>query len=154
MSSVIEIRSILVDTCFLISLVNENDALHKNAEDYFRWALDHGMTLLISTISLSEFYEKQEKLEIEENFQLIPFGYEEALIQHKYFPREELKGHSGDEKVVVKDDIKIIASGIARKVDAVLSSNDDFNVMAADKELKVINFSTPLSTFLGQLPLG
>lgn len=144
---------ILVDTCFLVSLVNTGDAQHASAEEYFRWFLSQKADLYLSAITLSEFQEKQD-LEILENFKVIAFGLDETAAQHKHFSRGDVSGLPSTQRVLVKDDIKILSTAFAHDIPAVLSANDDFNKLAASRGLKVINYITPLSDYLGQLPLG
>ena len=144
---------ILVDTCFLISLVNEDDSLHRNAENYFRWGLAQKANLYLSTITLSEFQQKQEP-GIIENFQILPFGLEESASQHQHFSRNDVGGRSSAEKAQVKDDIRIIATCLARGIGAVLTADDDLIGLAKRVGLRVIDYRVPLSSYLGQLPLG
>lgn len=146
-------EKVLVDTCFLISLVNEGDSLHKNAEDYFRWLLSTGTTLFMSTISLSEFQERQSDFGILENFRLLPFGLEEVAAQHAKFPREIISGTSGDVRVGVKDDIKILSTCFARNIGTILSADSKLISLAQTNSLSVIDFKKPLQKHLGQLPL-
>lgn len=143
---------ILVDTCFLISLVNKGDPLHANAEAYFRWALAEKIPLYMSAITLSEFQQKQE-LGILENFKILIFGLSEIAAQHKHFSRDDVSGLPSDQKVLVKDDIKILATCLAHEIDTVLSSDGDLGTLAKSKGLKVIDFKTPISEHLGELPL-
>lgn len=145
---------VLVDTCFLISLVNTGDSLHANAEDYFRWLLSSGTTLYMSIITLSEFQEKQDELQIIENFKVLPFGLDDVAAQHAKFPREIVNGSSGDERVGVKDDIKILSTCFAQEVPVVLSSDSKLLGLATSSGLRVIDFKVPLHTYLGQLPLA
>lgn len=142
---------ILVDTCFLISLVNSGEELHENAKAYFKHFVESKSTLLLSTISLSEFYEKQSELNILENFQIASFGIGEAKVQHQYFAKDDVKSTTGSTKSAVKDDIKIISTGLAYGVDSVLSVNDDFNTLAIKHSLNVINYSDSLTVYLGKL---
>ena len=142
--------SVLVDTCFLISLVNEGDAQHTDAETYFRHFMTEKVPLYLSIISLSEFQQKQDP-EIIENFRVITFGMDEVAAQHKHFGREIVSGLPAKERVSVKDDIKIIATCLAHKIEAVLSVNDDFNVLARGRSLRIIDYRVPLKNYLGQL---
>lgn len=144
---------ILVDTCFLISLVNTGDSLHTNAEDYFRWLLSQGVDLYMSAITLSEFQDKQDDLEILENFRVVAFGPREAAAQHSKFPREIINGATGERRASVKDDIKILATCFSKGIPTILSSDSDLIKLALSHGLRVIDFKTPLANYLGQLPL-
>ena len=48
-------RSVLLDTSFLIRLLNENDKLHQNALGYFKFYLEKDIILKCSTISVAEY---------------------------------------------------------------------------------------------------
>ncbi len=143
---------VLIDTCFLIALVNEQDPFHKNAEEYFRHFVESGTELLLSAICMSELYERQE-LEIIENFRVISFSIDEVAAQRKFFARTDTSSSPDSTRIQVKDDIKIISSGLAHGAAAVLSANDDFNKMAERVGLRVIDYRVPLATYLGKLPL-
>lgn len=143
---------VLTDTCFLISLLNENDAQHKHAEEYFRYFIEQKTQLYLSTISLSECYEKQQPTIIR-NFKLVSFGLNESTMQHDLFQRSDVQSKASEEKIVVKDDIKIISSAVANKIPNILSVNDDFCKMAQKVSLNVIDYRVDLSAHLGKLPL-
>lgn len=143
---------VLVDTCFLISLVNDDDAQHQSAEEYFRHFLSSDVELYMSMITLSEFQQRQQP-EIIENFQLISFGINEVAAQHKHFGRSDVSGLSSEQKVLVKDDVKILATVLAHEIEAVASVNDDFCKLAVSKGIRVIDYKVALTTYLGQLPL-
>ncbi len=48
-------HSVLLDTSFFIRLLNDEDALHKNAKDYFKSFLESDIILKVSTISIAEY---------------------------------------------------------------------------------------------------
>ncbi len=146
-------NKILIDTCFLISLVNEDDPQHENAEEYFRYFISEGITLVLSTIVLTEFQDRQPKLEILENFQVAVFGVEESNAHREHFSRSDTAKQSPKDKDGVKDDTKIIATALANGISTTLSVNSDFIRMAKKRGLENINYQEPLSSYLGQLPL-
>lgn len=45
----------LLDTSFFLRLLNENDPLFMNADDYFKYFLHNSLPLFISTISIAEY---------------------------------------------------------------------------------------------------
>lgn len=51
----LNIQSIMLDTSFCIRLMDENDALHANALDYFRHFLTEKITIHLSTIAVAEY---------------------------------------------------------------------------------------------------
>lgn len=73
-------HSVLLDTSFLIRLLNDEDPLHKNALGYFKYFLDNDYSLKISTISIAEYCVKGEIDELPlRNLQIIPFNLEHGV---------------------------------------------------------------------------
>jgi len=48
-------HSVLLDTSFFIRLLNNSDPLHINALGYFKYYLEQGIRMKISTISIAEY---------------------------------------------------------------------------------------------------
>jgi len=48
-------HSVLLDTSFFIRLLNDDDVLHQNAVGYYRYYLENGIIMKISTISVAEY---------------------------------------------------------------------------------------------------
>ena len=73
-------EAVLLDTSFLIRLLNEQDNLHVNALNYFRYFLENGITCKISTIAVAEYCVKgsYEHLPLD-NLQIIPFNIHHAI---------------------------------------------------------------------------
>ena len=49
------IKSIMLDTSFCIRLLDNNDALHQNALDYFKYFLTEKISIHLSTIAVAEY---------------------------------------------------------------------------------------------------
>ena len=49
------INSVMLDTSFCIRLMKQNDPLHQNALDYFKYFLSQKITLHVSTIVIAEY---------------------------------------------------------------------------------------------------
>ncbi len=47
--------AVLLDTSFFIRFLDEEDRLFKNADDYFRFFIQNGFDMMISTISIAEY---------------------------------------------------------------------------------------------------
>jgi len=72
-------HSVLLDTSFFIRLLNDEDKLHKNALDYFRYFLENDYTLKVSTISIAEYCVKGKLDELPlVNIQIVPFNLDQA----------------------------------------------------------------------------
>jgi len=48
-------HSVLLDTSFLIRLLNPDSELHENAKGYFKYFLDKDIVMKVSTISIAEY---------------------------------------------------------------------------------------------------
>ena len=48
-------ESVLLDTSFFLRFLNYNDPLFKNADNYFRYFIQHDITMIVSTISIAEY---------------------------------------------------------------------------------------------------
>ncbi|SFC37024.1 Predicted nucleic acid-binding protein, contains PIN domain [Parapedobacter composti] len=72
-------NAVLLDTSFLIRLLNDEDPLHKNALGYFKYFLENDIALKVSTISIAEYCVKGKIHELPlRNLQLIPFNLDHA----------------------------------------------------------------------------
>ncbi len=79
--------------------------------------------MLLSTIVISEFHVKQQITDLElRNFLVLPFNIDDAMMCGdlvREFPRDPL-----DDRVTVKDDMKIIAQALLQDAPAVLSEDE------------------------------
>lgn len=78
-------HSILLDTSFFIRLLNDEDPLHSNALGYFKFFLENGIVLKISTISIAEYcvLGKLDDLPLK-NIQIVPFNLKAAEKTGKF----------------------------------------------------------------------
>ena len=49
------IKSVMLDTSFCIRLMDDTEALHTNAMEYYRYFLREKITMHISTIAVAEY---------------------------------------------------------------------------------------------------
>ncbi|RRO13855.1 hypothetical protein [Flavobacteriaceae bacterium 14752] len=72
-------HSVLLDTSFFIRLLNDEDPLHSNAVNYFKYFLENDVVLKVSTISIAEYcvFGKLEDLPLK-NVQILPFNLKDA----------------------------------------------------------------------------
>lgn len=98
----------LVDTSFLISLSDPARKHHAAAQQYFRAGLDRRVPLFLSTIVISEYQVRQAINDLPlRNFIVLPFNIDHAMacgLLGRALPRD-----TGDDRVRVKDDFKLIA---------------------------------------------
>lgn len=112
----------LVDTSFLISLADPARPNHAAAEAYFREALRQGAPLYLSAIAASEFQVRQAVTDLPlRNFVVLPFNIDHAMQAGLLMRR--LQRDAGDDRAVVKDDVKLIAQAICESMSHVLTED-------------------------------
>jgi predicted nucleic acid-binding protein len=116
----------LLDTSFLITLVNPDRDHHEVAKAYYREALQRGVPLVLSTIVLSEFQVGQtvDSLPLH-NFIVLPFNYDHAVQAGLLFRwlRSEGPDWQG-QRGAVKDDLKLIAQAECNAIPMVLTADE------------------------------
>jgi hypothetical protein len=115
--------SVLLDTSFLISLVNEARRHHSVATTYYRHMLAHGIPMYFSAIAAAEFAIKQPVFELPiNNFRPLQFniahGQKSAQLWNALGMRD-----SGDPRAVVRDDVKLIAQASHENVSHILTED-------------------------------
>lgn len=115
--------SVLLDTSFLISLVNQERRHHSTAATYYRHMLAHGIPMYFSAIVAAEFAIKQPVFELPlNNFRALQFnivhGQKSALLWNVLGMRD-----SGDARAVVRDDVKLIAQASHEGVTHILTED-------------------------------
>ena len=114
--------AILVDTSFLISLADPSRKHHGVALQYFREALQRGAPLYLSVIAASEFQVKQPVTDLPlRNFEVLPFNIDHAMMAGRLM--SALRRDAGDDRVAVKDDVKLIAQAICQSLIHILTED-------------------------------
>lgn len=73
------LKAVLLDTSFFLRFLNESDPLCKNAEGYYRYFLEQGSQLYISTISIAEYCVGGSVNELPlKDVQVVPFNINHA----------------------------------------------------------------------------
>jgi predicted nucleic acid-binding protein len=152
-------KSILIDTCFLIKLLNDSDQLHQNEKDYFRHHILQGNTLWISTITIAEFCVRGDFDDIPfRNLKVLPFNVDHAVIAGKfmeivYRQRNKVAGS----RAIIPNDCKLFSQASYEEVDCFLTSDTSseiiFNVIKSEATPKfdIHNINIPLHEYLGEL---
>jgi len=72
-------HSVLLDTSFFIRLLNDEDKLHSNALGYYRYFLENGITLKVSTVTIAEYCVQGKLHDLPlKNLQILPFNLKDA----------------------------------------------------------------------------
>ena len=155
------INSVMLDTSFCIRLMDQNDALHLNALDYFKYFLSEKITLHVSTIIIAEYAVGDDPANLPlNNLQIETFDFLDSVTAGQF--HKEIKGESdnikGYNRRIIANDVKIFAQIKTKNIDAVISK--DINSIKQYLmplttlnliNLKFIDLNTPLNQTLGQL---
>lgn len=121
------LSAFLVDTSSLITLADPARPHHLVAKDYFRGALERGIPLYLSAIVASEFQVGQAVTDLPlRNFEVLPFNIDHAMTAGLLW--RDLVRDAGDDRVALKDDVKLIAQAICESLTHVLT--EDKNTLA------------------------
>lgn len=107
-------HSVLLDTSFFIRLLNDEDALHKNAVGYYKYFLENEVSLKISTISVAEYcvLGKLEDLPLK-NLQIIPFNLKEGERTGEFariiFNENKIETEKLTPRAIIPNDSKLFA---------------------------------------------
>ncbi|SEA60675.1 PIN domain-containing protein [Nitrosospira multiformis] len=115
--------SVLLDTSFLISLVDENRTNHAIAAQYYRFTMEQRIPMYFSAIAAAEFAIKQPITDLPlRNFRElhfnIPHGVKAALLMNALGKRDD-----GDNRVAVLNDIKLIAQAVHEKIPFIITED-------------------------------
>ncbi len=106
--------SVLLDTSFFIRLLNDEDPLHQNAKDYFRYFLDNDIILKVSTISIAEYCVRGSLDELPlMNVQIIPFNLDHAKKTGEFakaiFEEKKISNQDLQPRAIIPNDSKLFA---------------------------------------------
>ncbi len=115
--------SVLLDTSFLISLVDNKRNNHKVAKQYYKYILEENISIYFSSIVASEFAIKQPITDLPlKSFRPLPFNLPHSIKAAEVW--NLLDGRdSGDNRSVIKDDMKIIAQALKEDIEFVLTDD-------------------------------
>lgn len=115
--------TILVDTSFLISLVDSKSRPHHSAAvQYYRWALEQRMPMFLSAIVAAEFAIKQPLTDLTlRHFRILPFNIPHAIRAADLW--RQLERDDGDSRAVVRDDLKLLAQADKESISVILTED-------------------------------
>lgn len=123
----------VVDTGFLISLVDRSRPCHDAAKQYYRYFLENGVTMFLPTVVAAEFAVKQPVTDLPlRNFRVLPFNMGDATrcadLNVSYYRNK----HGAGQRDAVKDDFKIIAQAVEQDARVLLTEDDETLVVYCD----------------------
>lgn len=126
-----DLKGVLLDTGFLIRLVNANDPEHDEARKYFEFCQKKEIPVFLPTIAMAEYCIKGNVDEIPlDNLRVLPFNAPEAVragqIGRIAFQMRR-EGSLPYDRKCLKDDVKILAQAtLHNKVSHILVFDNDF----------------------------
>lgn len=113
----------LVDTSFLITLVDDGRPHHADAMRYLREAVSRGSTLYLSAVVVSEFHAKQAITDLPlRNFRVLPFNMDHAMMAGAL--QSALRRDPDDSRDAVKDDLKLLAQAVCTAIPYILTEDE------------------------------
>lgn len=114
--------AVLLDTSFLISLVDGKRPNHSIAAQYYRLMLEQQSPMFFSAIVAAEFAIKQPITDLPlKNFRCIPFNITHSTESARLW--NLLVRDSGDNRAVVRDDIKLMAQAAHESIPFILTED-------------------------------
>lgn len=128
-------KTVLLDSGFLIRLMNPNEPLHCVALDLFKDYVSSGVTCMVSTVALAEYGVKGDLRYLPTKYlQFLPFQYHHAEVAAMFMRRIiQVKQERGAEikpRVIIPNDTKMFAQASAE--------TDIFAFVSADAEAKKV----------------
>jgi predicted nucleic acid-binding protein len=118
--------SILLDTSFCIRLLKNNDELHQNAKDYFKYFLEQKIEIYLSSIVIAEYSVKDDVNNLPLEFvKIVPFDFFDGKTAGEFHSilinnKEQV---ANIERNVIKDDCKLLAQIFNRKIGAYITKD-------------------------------
>ena len=118
-------NSVLLDTSFLISLVDAKRKNHIKAKEYYKYFIDNKINMILSAIVTSEFCIKQPITDLPlENFKSLPFNIPDSYHISNLFEDKFKNVHYDISRVSVKDDYKIASQCNFNKITYLITEDE------------------------------
>lgn len=152
----------MLDTSFLIRLLNEDGPLHKSAKIYFQFFLENSFILYVSTVAIAEYCVHGDLDQLPfECVRIVPFNLDHAEKAGAYartlFQARSNGVYTPDQRLIIPNDTKILAQASAVSalyfVTSDTKSFKTINLLAKENGLSVnhVDIHNPLSSFSGTL---
>ncbi|MBK8141468.1 MAG: hypothetical protein IPK57_10945 [Chitinophagaceae bacterium] len=157
----VQMDSILLDTSFCIRLLKNNDDLHQNAKDYFKYFLEKKIEIYLSSIVIAEYSVKDAPANLPLEFvKIIPFDFFDGKTAEEF--HSILLNHKEQvasiERNVIKDDCKLMAQLFNRNIQGYITKDrKSFSQIIAPIlaskifVIEVLDLEIPLKDFKGEL---
>lgn len=157
-------HSVLLDTSFFIRLLNENDKLHHNALDYFKYFLENDIILKCSTISVAEYCVGGHFDELPwKNLQVLPFNVNHGIRAGEF--AKIVFTHKGrlqlNDRNIIPNDSKLFAqadldNSVTHFVTSDQKSKSIYNILRkyTNPHFEIIDINTPYDETYGVINFG
>jgi hypothetical protein len=116
--------SALLDTSFLITLVNQNRPNHSTAAKYYRFMLEQQVPIYFSAIVAAEFAIKQPLSELPiKNFRCLPFNIPHSIESARLWNAIG-KRDDGENRAVIRDDTKLLGQAAHESISHVVTEDE------------------------------
>lgn len=116
-------EGVLLDTSFLISLVDRTRKHHGVAVQFFQFFGREGVPMFLSTIVAAEFHQKQPVTDLPlDAMQVLPFNLVDAMMAAE-LDFERFKGTAGVSRDALKDDLKLLGQAKAYDLEFVITED-------------------------------
>lgn len=134
-------KTVLLDTSFIITLLDAKRPYHQVAKQYYAHFLSNGYTLFLSTIAIAEYCHKGAIEDLPLNrARVLPFvcnhATRTAALNFKSLTQKGVARH------VAKDDIKLLAQAVEEGMGGLMVDDEPFfNTAKALKEREKLSLS-------------
>lgn len=157
-----QLGSVQLDTSFCIRLLNENDDLHENALGFYRYFVEQGIRLKLSTVSIAEYCVKGSLDELPlRNLEVVPFNADHA-VKAGLFARISFENKGSldiGNRLIIPNDAKLFAKADVQNDVTHFATSDvessklhSLLRMELAVSFEIINIRKPYHEELGILP--
>ena len=156
-------KTALLDTSFFLRFLNDSDPLFKKADEYFRYFLQKGIGMAISTVSVAEYCVGGDVHELPlKNLQILPFNLDRAkkageFAKIVFTEKNKLKLN---QRNIIPNDTKLFAQAdVELAIEFYVSSDSEslkiYNLLKgnANPKFQFIDINVPYNETFGVLNL-
>lgn len=123
-------NSVLLDTSFLISLVDDSRTNHCKAKDFYKYFIDNKIAMILSSIVTSEFCIKQPITDLPLiNFKPLSFNIHDSYHLRDLF-ESNFKSYSDNvSRISIKDDYKIVSQCNFNKITYLITEDQELYLL-------------------------
>jgi len=156
-----ERKGLLLDTSFFVRLLNELDAFHQHALDYYQHFLENDYTLYVSTISIAEYCVKGEIDELPlMDIRVLPFNIKHATRSGEFariiFANKQTLNLPN--RLIIPNDTKLFSQAdVDEQIESFVTADVECKKVydklkeELDIDFTIVNIRIPLNEFLGRL---